>query len=172
MTLRRTLLVTLVGTLAIVLTIGVVTIGPSDFFLPERVMAVEETGAVGEDAVVLKTGTFSGTGGHTVRGTVSLVETNDGVFLHFEDYEQTQGPDVFVYVAPSSTPDSKSEIAAGRKVRIDGGADDGESTKVGTFSQRLPEDVDPQRIDGVAIWCDRFATPFGSAQLHEVTATG
>ena len=172
MTARRTLIVALVGTIAIGLAIGLVAIGPSDFFLPERATAVDETDAVGEDAVVLKTGTFSGTGGHTVRGTVSLVQTDDETFLHFEDYEQTQGPDVFVYVTPSSTPDSRSEIAAGRKVRIDGGADDGESTKVGTFSQRLPDGVDLQGIDGVAIWCDRFATPFGSAQLETPPAKG
>lgn len=148
----------------VVLLAGVALIGPSDFFLSEGSVQVEES-PIDERAEVLERGTFVGTAGHDVTGTVLLVEHDGELYLRFENYSQTQGPDVFVYVTPSETPDSNEEIAAGTKVPIDGGADDGESTKEGTFNQRLPQGVSAEDIDGVGIWCDRFATPFGYAEL-------
>jgi hypothetical protein len=51
------------------------------------------------------------------------------------------------------------------KVRIEGGADGGESTKEGSFNQRLPESLDPSAYSGVGVWCDRFGVPFGYASL-------
>ena len=136
------------------------------FFLPEQSTMVEEERATSSDADALASGSFTGTTGHRVSGTVRLVEDDDGYALHFEDYRQTQGPDVFVYVTPAAEPDSRAEIAAGRKVLIDGGADGGESTKEGTFVQRLPADVPVGDLRGVAIWCDQFGVPFGYATLE------
>lgn len=161
---RRTWAVA-VGVLAVVLVGAVLYIGPSDFFLPEDATRVDESGPVGENVTVLKTGTFDGKAGHDVSGTVELVRDDDGLFFRFVDYEQEQGPDVFVYVTPSESPTTSGEIRDGTKVRIDGGADGGESTKVGNFVQRLPDRVDAAEIRGVGIWCERFSTPFGAATL-------
>ncbi|MDY6819692.1 MAG: DM13 domain-containing protein [Halobacteriales archaeon] len=153
------------GGLAIIgLVIAVAIIGPSDFFLPEQATQVEET-PVTDDAEIVKRGSFVGTAGHDVSGTVLLMRDDAGLFLQFKNYSQTQGPDVFVYVTPSATPDTNAEIASGTKVRIDGGADNGESTKECTFTQRLPAGVTAADINGVGIWCDRFSTPFGYAEL-------
>lgn len=161
---RRTLLLGGAGLVVVALVVSIAVIGPSDFFLPETATEVEET-PVDDKAEVLKQGSFVGTAGHHVSGTVLLLRDDEGLLLRFEDYRQTQGPDVFVYVTPSSTPDTGDEITAGTKIRIDGGADGGESTKEGTFSQRLPDDVSAEQIHGVGIWCERFATPFGYAEL-------
>ncbi|WP_101296229.1 DM13 domain-containing protein [Halegenticoccus soli] len=158
---RRTILV---GALAVVL-VAAGGVFAAELFVPERVTAVDES-PVGDDAEALKTGTFVGKAGHDVSGTVTLYRDGDGYFLLFEEYEQTQGPDVFVYLTPSSDPDTGEEVAAGTRVLVDGGADGGESTKVGTFVQRLPDDVDPNEYDGVSIWCDRFGVPFGAAALE------
>ncbi|MDX1747204.1 MAG: DM13 domain-containing protein [Halobacteriales archaeon] len=136
------------------------------YFLPEQSTVVDEAVTPSGTETVLATGMFTGTTGHRVSGTVRLVEDADGYALHFEEYAQTQGPDVFVYVTPAATPDSRAEIAAGQKVLIDGGADGGESTKEGTFVQRLPADVDSSQLGGVAIWCDQFGVPFGYATLE------
>ena len=152
------------GLVIVGLVVAVVIIGPSDFFLPEQSTDVDEASPTG-DVEVLKRGTFVGTAGHEVSGTVQLLRDGDGLFLRFEAFQQTQGPDVFVYVAPSSTPDTSAEIAAGTKVLIDGGADGGESTKEGNFTQRLPEGIGADEINGIGIWCERFATPFGYADL-------
>jgi hypothetical protein len=162
---RRTLLVG-VGAVVVALLVAVAVIGPSDFFLPEESTLVQE-GAAATGDEVLKRGTFVGAAGHDVSGTVLLMRDDAGLYLRFEDYSQQQGPDVFVYVTPSSTPDTTAEIDAGTRVLIDGGADGGESTKEGTFTQRLPEGVTAEEIGGVGIWCDRFATPFGYAELSE-----
>lgn len=152
------------GVLVVALLAGIAVIGPSDFFLPERPTQVAET-PVDDGAEVVKRGTFVGAAGHDVRGTVLLMRDGEGLYLRFEDYMQTQGPDVFVYATPSPTPDTSGEITQGTKILIDSGADGGESTKEGTFTQRLPKDIHPDDIGGVGIWCERFATPFGYANL-------
>jgi hypothetical protein len=99
-----------------------------------------------------------------------LRRTGGGHALLFEEYSQTQGPDVFVYLTPSPTPETSADVAAGVKVLLDGGADGGESTKEGTFEQRLAADVAPDAYEGVSIWCDRFSTPFGAATLEAVSS--
>ena len=161
---RRTLAIGGVILAVVVLLISLAVIGPADFFLPEQSTQVDEPSIDG-DAEVLKRGSFVGTSGYDVSGTVLLMRDGEGLFLRFENYSQTQGPDVFVYVTPSPTPDTRAEITAGTKVPIAGGADDGESTKEGTFTQRLPDTVSVEDIDGVGIWCERFSTPFGYAEL-------
>lgn len=82
--------------MVIVLLIGVAVIGPSDFFLPEQSTQIEASPA-DEAAEVLKRGTFVGTAGHDVAGTVLLLRDDEGLYLRFENYSQTQGPDVSVY---------------------------------------------------------------------------
>ena len=134
-----------------------------ELFAPERATRVDE--AADEDATVLKRGEFVGKDGHDVSGTVALVETAAGHALRFEEYEQTQGPDVFLYLTPDPDPDTSEAIAAGRKVLVDGGADGGESTKEGSFTQPIAGSVDPGDYRGVAVWCDAFAVPFGAATL-------
>ncbi|KAB1187541.1 MULTISPECIES: DM13 domain-containing protein [Haloferax] len=161
---RRTFVIGGAILAVVVLLIGLAVIGPSDFFLPEQSTQVDEQSIDG-DAEVLKRGSFVGVSGHDVTGTVLLMQDDEGLFLRFENYSQTQGPDVFVYVTPSPTPDTGAEITAGTKVPLDGGADDGESTKEGTFTQRLPDTVSAEDLDGVGIWCERFSTPFGYAEL-------
>jgi hypothetical protein len=142
-----------------------------ELFAPERATRGDEDrtgGADGGTATVHLTGEFVGKAGHDCSGTVELAEDGEGLFLQFRDYEQTQGPDVFCYLTPGPDPDTDEEIAAGRKVLVDGGADGGEMTRVGTFAQRLPGGVDPDGVAGVGVWCDRFAVPFGAATLAPV----
>jgi hypothetical protein len=133
---------------------------------PERATRVRaEQPVLSADATTLAHGEFAGRAGHRCSGRVELVRDGDAGFLRFRDYEQTQGPDVFVYVCPAPDPDTAAEIRAGTKVLVDGGADGGESTKVGDFVQRLPDGVALGGIRGVGIWCDAFGTPFGTATL-------
>jgi hypothetical protein len=165
---RRTKRVTLAVVVLVIVGTGVVV--GAEFFAPEQATQVNgsTTDSTGpsSSAQVIKTGTFSGTGGHGVSGTVSLLRDGDAYYLRFENYSQTQGPDVFVYLTPAESPEESGEIAAGRKIRIDGGADGGESTKEGTFTQRLPDDVNGSQYSGVGIWCEDFGVPFGSATLQ------
>jgi hypothetical protein len=158
---RRVILV--VGVLVIA-AVGVVA--GVELFAPERATQVTDDAATADDLTVLRSGTFEGKAGHDVSGRVELVERDGTYYLRFVDYEQTRGPDVFVYLTPDADPDTTAEVGAGVKVLIDGGADGGESTKEGTFLQELPADLDPDEYSGVGIWCDRFSTPFGAAALR------
>ncbi|MFC5972637.1 DM13 domain-containing protein [Halomarina salina] len=158
------------GTALTVLAVVIVVVaGPVvyDLFAPERSTTVVEAGP-GDGATTLATGTFSGAdAAHRVSGTVSLVEEDGTHVLYFQNYSQTQGPDVFVYLTPDGDPTTRDQIDRGVKVRIDGGADGGESTKEGTFRQELPGDIDPTQYRGVSVWCDDFSVPFGSATLTD-----
>ena len=137
-----------------------------ELFAPERATRANDDRTDGGDGdvTILKTGEFVGKDNHRCSGRVELVRDAEGPFLQFREYEQTQGPDVFCYLTPEPDPDTSAQVAAGRKVLVDGGADGGELTKTGTFAQRLP-DVDLDAANGVAVWCDRFAVPFGAATL-------
>lgn len=135
-------------------------------FAPEDATRSDEDRAA-DGATVLKTGTFAGKAGHRCSGTVLLARDGGGHFLQFREYEQTQGPDVYCFLAPDPDPDEAAEIEAGTKVRIDGGADGGELTKTGTFAQSLPGDAAPSSARGVGVWCEDFSVPFGAATLTE-----
>lgn len=50
-----------------------------------------------------------------------------------------------------SDPDTRAEGDTGVKMPVDGGADDEESTKVGTFVQRHQHDVGSTSSEGVRI---------------------
>lgn len=152
-----------VGIALLVILVGVVV--AKGYFLPEKAQHVDEAMMESGDTSVLASGTFTGRTGHHVSGTVKLLRMGSDHFLRFENYDQTQGPDVFLYLTPSPTPDSGSEIGAGRKILVDGGADGGEITKEGNWNQKLPADLDLPSFQGVGMWCDNFRVPFGYATL-------
>jgi hypothetical protein len=162
---RRRQLLGALGGGAVVIGGGILGV---ELFAPERATVVAED--VADDGVTVhKTGEFVGKDNHRCSGTVELAADTDGYLLRFREYEQTQGPDVFCYLTPDPDPETAAAVGAGAKVLIDGGADGGELTKTGTFTQRLPADlgVDPTTARGVAVWCDRFAVPFGAATLSD-----
>jgi len=158
-----------------------------ELFAPERATEADEdrTGGAGttdaggpdgtrpdggessDGATVLKRGEFVGKDGHDCSGVVELARDDEGYFLQFTDYEQTQGPGVYCYVTPEPDPDTGAAIDAGTKVLIDGGAEGGELTKTGTFAQSLPDEADPEAAQGVASWCEDFSVPFGAATLED-----
>ncbi len=126
----------------------------------------ENTKQVKTSKKILKQGSFVGQTGHTVKGDIKVIEVNNENYLRFENYEQTQGPDVFAYLTPSESPNTREEIEESKKIRINGGPDGGEIVKEGNFNQKLPSDIDPSKYKGVAIWCDEFSVPFGYASLE------
>lgn len=153
------------------------------YFLPEKALLLDEAEPMGQGDGMMddggmamddgasmyaeREGTWMGKAGHTARGTVRLLHVDGAWWLRFEDYEQTQGPDVFLYLTPSEDADTLEEIQAGVKILIDGGPDGGEMTKEGNFNQRLPDGLDPTQYHGAAVWCEQFRVPFGTAPLRD-----
>jgi hypothetical protein len=109
--------------------------------------------------VDLRTGTFASLD-HPTSGTVRVLELADGQrFVRLEGFETDNGPDLYVYL--STNPAGGSE-----------GAFDDDFTNLGRLqgnigdqNYEVPSDVDPGRYASVVIWCDRFDSAFGAADL-------
>jgi hypothetical protein len=93
-------------------------------------------------------------------GAVRVLELADGSrVLRIEDLDTDNGPDLYVYL--SATPADGSE-----------GAFDDDYASLGRLKGNLgdqnyevPAEVDLERYQSVVIWCDRFNSAFGAADL-------
>ena len=100
---------------------------------------------------------------HATSGTVRVLETaEDARVVRLEDFETENGPDLFVYLTASRTEG-------------DQGAFDDEFINLGRLkgnqgdqNYELPTAADLSRFRTVVIWCDRFNSPFGAADLSQV----
>ncbi len=97
---------------------------------------------------------------HGTSGTVRVLELADGrQFVRFEDFETSNGPAVYVYL--SANPAAGPEGAFDDEY-LDLGSLRG---NVGDQNYELPADVDLSRYTSVVVWCDRFDSAFGAADL-------
>jgi hypothetical protein len=115
-----------------------------------------------DEPVALLTGTFDSRNRYTVTGGATAYELPDGTrILRLEGFESTNGPDLFVYltVGDASEP-SDAALAA---EHVDLGFLRG---NVGNQNYDIPTDVDLERFDTVVIWCRRFGTAFGAADIR------
>lgn len=93
-------------------------------------------------------------------GTVRVLELSDGSrFVRLEDLDTSNGPDLFLYL--TTNPAGGDEGAFDDDVvnlgRLQG--------NLGNQNYELPADVDLDRYGTVVIWCDRFSSAFGAADL-------
>ncbi|NBI30392.1 DM13 domain-containing protein [Chengkuizengella marina] len=92
---------------------------------------------------------------HSASGDVFTVNTDDGVYLRFENFEATNGPDLYVYLAKSGEETSDGI----RLEKLKG--------NVGDQNYLLPAGVDLTEYDKVVIWCKAFDVDFGYAELSK-----
>jgi hypothetical protein len=112
--------------------------------------------------VALLTGSFDSRNRYTVTGGATVYELPDTTrILRLEGFESTNGPDLFVYltVGDTSAPDDAALAAEYEDLGVLRG-------NVGDQNYTIPADIDLARFDTVVIWCRRFATAFGAADLH------
>lgn len=95
---------------------------------------------------------------HTTEGEVAIVTDGDTSTLILSELMTDNGPDLYVYLSP--TPGATDVDGALRVDRLRG--------NLGTQTYELPPDVDPAQFASVLIWCDRFASGFGTATLTPV----
>lgn len=93
------------------------------------------------------------TRGHPATGQIRIVETNDGNYVRFENYDGTNGPDLFVYLAKdlNATEFVNLGRAKGNK---------------GNINYEVPADVDISEYRYVMTWCDAFSTLFDYAEIN------
>ncbi len=126
--------------------------------LDDEVPDDDATSTTGAAAPIVPTiaavGTFVN-GDHPTSGTANVL-TDGGLqrVLRLEDdFATDNGPDLNVYLAPSSDVDGDY---------IDLGDLKG---NIGSQNYDIPADVDLETYDTVVIWCVRFGVAFGSSEL-------
>jgi hypothetical protein len=112
------------------------------------------------DPIALAEGSFSSRNRYTVVGTATVYELEDGTrTLRLEGFESTNGPDLFVYLSAADEADTDAALDADA---VDLGVLRG---NIGDQNYVVPDDLDLERYDTVVIWCRRFSTAFGAADL-------
>lgn len=88
-------------------------------------------------------------------GTIQTIRAEDGLYLRFEDFQTTNGPDLFVYLIQPGMETTEG-ISLG-------------SLKGNTGNQNylVPEDVDLTQYSTVVIWCRAFDADFGFGELKQ-----
>ena len=82
--------------------------------------------------------------------------------LRFEDFRVTNGPALFVLVSPHPNPEGRGDISDAGYVelaRLKG--------NVGNQNYVLPDDLDPDDINSVIIYCKPFRVVFSTAALSD-----
>lgn len=101
--------------------------------------------------VTLAQGTFSGSTGHSVKGTAQVLgDGGQQRFLRLDDFEATNGPDLKVYLRA----DDDRYVSLGAL-----------KGNVGSQNYEIPPEVDLATYRTVQIWCERFGVLFGDAPL-------
>lgn len=107
----------------------------------------------------LAEGTFTSLGRYTTTGQLRVVELADGRrVVRLEDFATDNGPDLLVYLS-TAPADGSGDFAA---EFVDLGELRG---NIGDQNYALPPDVDLDGWRSVVIWCRRFSTAFGAANL-------
>ena len=144
-------------------TVGDVVVNDSMEDHPE-VMTKEEMEEKGVDdaPVLLSSGRFTDADNfHKGSGLAKLIALPDGqTLLRLEDFEVTNGPDLFVYLVEHAAPTSSADVKAGfvNLGRLKGNK--------GGQNYFLPEDVDLSKYKSVVIYCRAFSVLFSPASLN------
>jgi hypothetical protein len=97
---------------------------------------------------------------HATSGTARVLELADGRrFVRLEGFETENGPDLYVYLStnPANGPEDAFDDDVANLGRLQG--------NIGDQNYELPVDADPAGYASVVIWCDRFDSAFGAADL-------
>jgi hypothetical protein len=98
---------------------------------------------------------------HKGQGTVTIVESADGAaVMRFEDFQVTNGPDLYVYLSGHPAPRTSAELH-----QVDAYEVATLKGNVGAQNYTLPADLDLSRFKSVVIYCKRFTTVFSTAAL-------
>ena len=136
--------------------LGVAGASPSIVLSPRSAPSVVPSAVAASPALAARRGTFHGEDDfHFGRGTARLFATADGVFVRFENFAVRNGPDLYVYLSPSSNGYAgKGNLELGRL-----------KASEGNQNYRLPAGTDPATYRSVVIWCKQFAVQFAVATL-------
>lgn len=96
---------------------------------------------------------------HHTAGTVSVLRVDERQVLRLEGLDTSNGPDLFVYLTtnPADGPEGAFDDDYVDLGRLKG--------NLGDQNYDIPAGTDLDRFSTVVIWCDRFDSAFGAADL-------
>jgi hypothetical protein len=108
-------------------------------------------------APAARSGTFMGADEfHFGSGTALLIEKAPGEWIvRFEDFSVRNGPDLFVYLSPSTDGYTDAAVEVGTLKATDG-----------SFNTAVPAGTNVGEMRSVVIWCKQFAVQFAVAALR------
>lgn len=112
---------------------------------------------VGE-STVLKRGNFIGIDViHKGSGDAMVIQKDGSYFVRFENFEVTNGPDLYVYLSKNTQVDGGDKLGEYKDIgRLKG--------NVGSQNYEISA-ADVEQYNSVVIWCKRFGVLFSSADL-------
>ncbi len=90
---------------------------------------------------------------HKVSGMTKVISNQDKKFLRFENFESTNGPDLFVYLA---TDERATDFISLGELK----------GNIGDQNYELDNSIDLEKYNKVLIWCKQFGVLFGSSELN------
>lgn len=120
-----------------------------DKIMPTQVQEVPSENPLSIQAVF----PITGTRGHSASGDIRVVNTEAETIVRYENYEGTNGPDLFVYLAKDL--DATEFINLGRA-----------RGNQGNINYSVPEDVDLSEYTYVLTWCQAFGVLFDYAEIN------
>lgn len=116
--------------------------------------AAETSSPIGEPTTVVE-GPFpiEDTPLHPATGSIRIIRSPEQTLVRFEDYEGTNGPDLFVYLAKDL--EATEFIDLGRA-----------KGNVGNINYEVPADVDIDEYPYVMTWCRAFSELFDYARIN------
>ncbi len=115
--------------------------------------------AVTAEPIALTSGAFTSLD-HDTTGVVRVLQLADGTrVVRLEGLDTSNGPDLYLYL---STNPAEGDPGAFDDDYLDLGRLKGNQ---GNQNYDLPPDVDLSHFASVVIWCDRFDSAFGAADL-------
>ena len=113
---------------------------------------------------ILKTGSFRDADSvHEGSGKATIYEGPDGArVLRLEDFNSTNGPDLYVILSPTANPQSREEVSA------PGFANLGKlKGNIGNQNYAIPNDVEIPAQGSIVIYCRAFHVIFSVASLQD-----
>lgn len=105
------------------------------------------------NATLIRTGTFTGNRNYSVTGSVKLYEYQGKRYIRFENFVSSNGPDLKVYIATTTTASQFVNIGDLKSIS-------------GTQTYLVNNPPDFTQFNKVLIWCQQFSALFGSATIQ------
>ena len=121
--------------------------------------ASDEPEAPQPAAEVLVEGSFVGADRvHNGTGTARIIATKNETVLRLEDFEVTNGPDLYVLLSESATPTDHESLGEYLELAELKG-------NIGNQTYTLPAGINPAQYQSVVVYCKAFSVVFATATL-------